>query len=155
MECHIETPHMRYSDRIPCLSDILQIAMTLLIKKTPDLPLDQCKKICTYESLFDVLHNEHRTDHIKGDGLYKRIREYWENKPRHYCKLFSKTCPICLEKGQTIKKPVSVTSPFSHQGSGSAGNSISLTCRVAPTRDSSTSATTTITGPSWGGHKLL
>ena len=121
MECHIETPHMRYNDRIPCLSDILQIAMTLLIKKTPDLQLDQCKKICTYESLFDVLHNEHGTDHIKGDGLYKLIREYWENIPRNYCKLFSKTCPICLEKGQTIKKPVSGHQPILTSGFGKRG----------------------------------
>ena len=102
-------------------TDDMEEPQTILLKKTLDIPLDQCKKICTYEALFDVLYDEHCPDHVKGDGLYKRIREIFENIPRHYCKLFSNTCPICLEKGLQVKKPVSGHQPILTPGFGKRG----------------------------------
>ena len=72
---------------------------TSLIKWQVNQPLDQWEKICVCDALFVVLHDEHKTDHLKGDNLYKSIKEKWDNIPRECCKLFSKTCPISLEKG--------------------------------------------------------
>ena len=93
----------------------------VLIEKNIDAPLDQCRKICTLESLFTVLHHEHRHDHVKGDTLYKRLQAKWANIPRIYCQLFTKTCPICLEKGQTMKKPLSGSQPILTPGFAKRG----------------------------------
>ena len=42
----------------------------ILLKGDDETPIEKCKKICTYDNLFDVLDEEHRKDHVKGQGLY-------------------------------------------------------------------------------------
>ena len=92
-----------------------------VVKNEPDKALDQMLQICTYQNLYDACNQEHRTDHTKGEGLYRRVKQKWANIPRAYCKLFSDTCPICLEKGQKLKKPTSGSYPILTPGFGKRG----------------------------------
>ena len=95
----------------------------ILIKKpdNPDTPLDRCLKVCTKEKLFDVLYEEHRHNHVKGEGLWRRLRDKYSNIPRNICCLFTKTCPQCLESGSIVKKPVAGNQPILTPGFGKRG----------------------------------
>ena len=70
-------------------------------KKNPDgtpTPLDQIRRVITYEKLFDGLMECHIPDHPKGLTLYHRVSNKYCNVPRNACKLFTETCPKCIER---------------------------------------------------------
>jgi len=69
--------------------------------KTPDgsvQPLDQSRRVCSYEKVFDCLKTAHGDDHPKGMTLYHRVNASYVNIPRDTCKIFTETCPRCIER---------------------------------------------------------
>jgi len=69
--------------------------------KNPDgssTPLDQSRRVLCYENLFDGLKEIHGHDHPKGLTMYHRVAGRYCNVPRSACKLFTETCPRCIEK---------------------------------------------------------
>lgn len=61
---------------------------------------DSLKRVTYIERVFADLVTAHGPDHNKGRTLYARIAELVCNCPRPVCKLFTDTCPRCIERQQ-------------------------------------------------------
>lgn len=72
------------------------------------------------EEVFDVIRGHHASDHAKGRSLYERIDRNYKNIPRDFCKVFTDTCPICLETMIT-KKPTAGHQPIVTRGFNKRG----------------------------------
>ena len=57
-----------------------------------------CFKITYLENVFAEIQSFHGTDHVKGRTLYSRLCERIHNIPRPVCKMFTDTCPLCVER---------------------------------------------------------
>lgn len=74
---------------------------------------------CVEES-FDIIKREHAADHAKGRTLYERLSRNYVNIPRQICKVFTETCPRCLET-MAAKKPTAGHQPIITRGFGKRG----------------------------------
>jgi len=61
---------------------------------------DSLKRVTYIEKVFADLLVAHGQDHNKGRTLYARIADLVSNCPRPVCKLFTDTCPRCVERQQ-------------------------------------------------------
>ena len=61
---------------------------------------DSLKRVTYIERVFADLVTAHGPDHNKGRTLYASISELVCNCPRPVCKLFTDTCPRCIERQQ-------------------------------------------------------
>ena len=59
-----------------------------------------------YERVFADLKVAHGDDHRKCTSLSNRVIMSYSNISRDVQKLFTDTCPICIEQSRTTKKPV-------------------------------------------------
>ena len=59
-----------------------------------------------YERVFADLKAAHGDDHTKCTSLFKRVNKLYSNIPRDVQKLFTSTCPMCIGRCTTAKKPV-------------------------------------------------
>ena len=79
-----------------------------------------CFRIVYLENVFVEILSTHGSDHVKGRTLYVRMCEHIENIPHPVCKIFTDTCPRCLERLQQMK-PIAGLRPIITQGFGTRG----------------------------------
>ncbi len=62
----------------------------------------------------------HGQDHAKGQTLYARLGEQFENIGRELCKMFTDMCPICITQ-MKHSRPVAGIKPIITHGFGTRG----------------------------------
>ncbi len=77
-------------------------------------------RVTYFERLFSDILGAHGNDHTKGRTLYARLCENIHNNPRPTCKLFTDTCPWCIERHHR-NRPVAGLRPIITQGFGVRG----------------------------------
>ena len=80
--------------------------------------LDVSPSICHDDQLFDKLREVHGNDHPAGTTFFNRVRARFSNVSRGTCKMFTDTCPRCIEK-LLRKKPTAGHQPILTRGLGS------------------------------------
>jgi hypothetical protein len=106
---------------------------------TPDgtfPPLESYKQPSHYGRIFDDIHAIHTTgnDHPKGRTLVDRVKKkHGPSIPNNVCKLFTDTCPHCIETMKR-RKPTAGHQPILTKGLGVRGQvDLILTRPVHPT----------------------
>lgn len=80
-----------------------------------EIDADTVKRVTYIERVFADLLLAHGEDHNKGRTLYSRMMETVNNCPRPVCKLFTDTCPHCIEH-RDRNRPVAGLRPIITRG---------------------------------------
>ena len=84
--------------------------------------IDSMRAYSCVEEAFDVIKGEHYdNEHCRGVTLFKCVAENYVNIPREFCKVFTDTCPYCLETIKTKKQRTAGHQPIIKRGLGKRG----------------------------------
>jgi len=78
--------------------------------------IEDAKKVCMYDELWQALLKEHQEDHVAARNLHQRVSQKWSNIPRDVCSVFCNCCPICNERAVPGRKPTTATTPIITHG---------------------------------------
>jgi hypothetical protein len=75
------------------------------------------KQMTFFERAYSDIQRHHVTDHSKGRTLHARISEVIHNMPRDVCKIYTDSCPLCIQR-QLRTRPVAGLRPIVTSGFG-------------------------------------
>ena len=78
------------------------------------------KRMTYLERVYSDIQRNHVVDHSKGRTLHSRISEVFDNISKEVCKIFTDSCPLCVER-QARTKPVAGLKPIITSGFGKRG----------------------------------
>jgi hypothetical protein len=84
-------------------------------------PLEHMQRVLWKEATWEALKEMHDTDHCMGRTFANRVKLAYCNVPRDLCKLFTDTCPTCIQRGSASIKPKAGYHPILTHGFGSRG----------------------------------
>ena len=78
------------------------------------------KRMTYLERVYSDIQRNHVVDHSKGRTLHSHISEVIDNISKEVCKIFTDSCPLCVER-QARTKPVAGLKPIITSGFGKRG----------------------------------
>jgi len=82
--------------------------------------INTLKRMTYLERVYSDIQRNHVVDHSKGRTLHSRIFEVIDNISKEVCKIFTDSCPLCVER-QARTKPVAGLKPIITSGFGKRG----------------------------------
>ena len=112
-------------------------ASLVLLKRPNNVGVDgtvdinTLKQMTYLERVYSDIQRNHVVNHSKGRTLHSRISEVIDNISKEVCKIFTDSCPLCVER-QARTKPVAGLRPIITSGFGKRGQVDLIDFQIMP-----------------------